>query len=294
MKDQAERLRELMRNKEKSRAANKKAKVLAITSGKGGVGKTNFAINLAISIKRLGHKVLVLDADLGLANVEILTGTNAKYTILDLILGRKSINEIIITGPEEIKLISGGSGLEELSVMDEENINRLIEELERLESSIDFIIIDTGAGISDLVTKFVMAADEVIVVTTPDPTSIMDAYTMIKTLINNGYESKLNVVTNMVNNKKEAITTFNKLNMAVNNFLKTELNFLGFLERNNLVSRAVKEQRPFILSNPRSTISKRINFMALKFVETNNGVKMDKKDSFTSKLKNLLFKRGGY
>ncbi len=228
MKDQAERLRELMRNKEKSRAANKKAKVLAITSGKGGVGKTNFAINLAISIKRLGHKVLVLDADLGLANVEILTGTNAKYTILDLILGRKSINEIIITGPEEIKLISGGSGLEELSVMDEENINRLIEELERLESSIDFIIIDTGAGISDLVTKFVMAADEVIVVTTPDPTSIMDAYTMIKTLINNGYESKLNVVTNMVNNKKEAITTFNKLNMAANNFLKTELNFLGF------------------------------------------------------------------
>lgn len=294
MKDQAERLRELMRNKEKSRAANKKAKVLAITSGKGGVGKTNFAINLAISIKRLGHKVLVLDADLGLANVEILTGTNAKYTILDLILGRKSINEIIITGPEEIKLISGGSGLEELSVMDEENINRLIEELERLESSIDFIIIDTGAGISDLVTKFVMAADEVIVVTTPDPTSIMDAYTMIKTLINNGYESKLNVVTNMVNNKGEAITTFNKLNMAANNFLKTELNFLGFLERSNLVSRAVKEQRPFILSNPRSTISKRINFMALKFVETNNGVKMDKKDSFTSKLKNLLFKRGGY
>lgn len=294
MKDQAERLRELMRNKEKSRAANKKAKVLAITSGKGGVGKTNFAINLAISIKRLGHKVLVLDADLGLANVEILTGTNAKYTILDLILGRKSINEIIIHGPEEIKLISGGSGLEELSVMDEENINRLIEELERLESSIDFIIIDTGAGISDLVTKFVMAADEVIVVTTPDPTSIMDAYTMIKTLINNGYESKLNVVTNMVNNKGEAITTFNKLNMAANNFLKTELNFLGFLERNNLVSRAVKEQRPFILSNPRSTISKRINFMALKFVETNNGVKMDKKDSFTSKLKNLLFKRGGY
>lgn len=294
MKDQAERLRELMRNKEKSRAANKKAKVLAITSGKGGVGKTNFAINLAISIKRLGHKVLVLDADLGLANVEILTGTNAKYTILDLILGRKSINEIIITGPEEIKLISGGSGLEELSVMDEENINRLIEELERLESSIDFIIIDTGAGISNLVTKFVMAADEVIIVTTPDPTSIMDAYTMIKTLINNGYESKLNVVTNMVNNKKEAITTFNKLNMAANNFLKTELNFLGFLERSNLVSRAVKEQRPFILSNPRSTISKRINFMALKFVETNNGVKMDKKDSFTSKLKNLLFKRGGY
>lgn len=294
MKDQAERLRELMRNKEKSRAANKKAKVLAITSGKGGVGKTNFAINLAISIKRLGHKVLVLDADLGLANVEILTGTNAKYTILDLILGRKSINEIIIHGPEEIKLISGGSGLEELSVMEDENIIRLIEELERLESSIDFIIIDTGAGISNLVTKFVMAADEVIIVTTPDPTSIMDAYTMIKTLINNGYESKLNVVTNMVNNKKEAITTFNKLNMAANNFLKTELNFLGFLERSNLVSRAVKEQIPFILSNPRSTISKRINFMALKFVETNNGVKMDKKDSFTSKLKNLLFKRGGY
>ncbi|GFN36428.1 MinD/ParA family protein [Tepidimicrobium xylanilyticum] len=291
MKDQAERLRQIMKNKDElNKSISNKAKVLAVTSGKGGVGKTNFALNLAISIKRLGHKVLVLDADLGLANVEILSGTNVKFTIFDFIIGEKSINEIIATGPEGIKLISGGSGLEGLSVMDENNINRLIKELEGLESSTDFIIIDTGAGISGVVTNFVMAADEVIIITTPDPTAVMDAYTMIKTLVNNGYNGRINVVANIVNNKKEAISTFNRLNLVADNFLKIKLNFLGYLERNTAVDNAVKKQIPFLLSNPKSSISKKINVMALKFVESNNDIK---DNSFTGRLKKLLVRRGG-
>ena len=183
MKDQAERLREIMKGKTSSEnkiSVKNKAKVLAITSGKGGVGKTNFAINLSISLRRLGYRVLVFDADIGLANIEILTGTNIKYTIADLIVSGKSIHEIISEGPEGIKIISGGSGLNEVMMMNHENINKLLKEIEKLEDSTDFIIIDTGAGVSNIVLDFVMAADEVILITTPDPTSLMDGYIMIR------------------------------------------------------------------------------------------------------------------
>jgi flagellar biosynthesis protein FlhG len=298
MKDQAEKLRELMREKvgngvKSSQQSKNKAKVLAITSGKGGVGKTNFAVNLAISIKRLGYRVLVLDADLGLANIEIITGTNIKYTIADLIARNIDIHEIISHGPEGIKFISGGSGLQELSIMDDKNIQRLLVEIERLEYLTDYIIIDTGAGISNTVINFVMAADEVILITTSDPTSVMDAYTMIKTLTNNGYRGKLNIVTNIVSGRKEATDTFNKLDMASNSFLKVKLHFLGYLERNSIVNKAVKEQTPFIISNPKSTLSKKINIMALRFIDSNDNNHQEEYISFTQKFKNLLFGRGG-
>lgn len=291
MKDQAERLRELMRERIKSEqgyTTNNKAKVLAVTSGKGGVGKTNFAINLAISIKRLGYRVIVFDADFGLANVEILTGTDIKYTIADLIVNEKSIFEIISNGPEGIKLISGGTGFQELSTMSRDNINKLLIEIEKLESITDFIIIDTGAGISNTVLDLAMAADEVILITTPDPTSVMDGYTVIKALNINGYRGRLNVVTNIVGNRREALSTFNRLNTACNSFLKLDLNFLGYLERSNIINKAVKNQVPFLLSNPSSSVSKKINIMALKFIDNKKCDHLSKNLSFAQKLKALL------
>lgn len=296
MKDQAEKLRELMREKvssQKETLKPNKAKVLAVTSGKGGVGKTNFAINLAISIRRLGYSVLILDADIGLANIEILTGTTIKYTIADLIINNRQIFEIIEEGPEGIKIISGGSGFNELYMMNDQNINRLLKEIEKLESSMDFIIIDTGAGVSNIVLDFIMAADEVILITTPDPTSLMDGYTMIKALTTNGYKGKLNIVANIVNNRTEAINIFYKLNTASNNFLKTKLYFLGFLEKSNIVNKAVRNQQPFLLSNPLSTISKKINIMALNFMDSCNHKEVEQNKSFTQKLKALFFSRGG-
>jgi flagellar biosynthesis protein FlhG len=295
MKDQADRLRKLMRGKtndKKGEPGKDYAKVLAITSGKGGVGKTNFAINLGISLRRLGHSVLIFDADIGLANIEIIAGTSIKYTIADLFVNNKDIYEIIGEGPEGIKIISGGSGFNELSMMNDENICKLLKEIEKLESSMDFIIIDTGAGVSNIVLDFIMTADEVIVITTPDPTSLMDSYTVIKALTINGYKGKLNVVTNIVNNGIEAMGIYNKLNRASNNFLNIELNFLGYLEKSNIVTNAVKNQQPFLLSNPSSTISKRINIMASSFVDPCNLNAIKQESSFTQKLKNLFFGRG--
>lgn len=295
MKDQAEKLRKVMNSKSNNNInskATRKAKVLAVTSGKGGVGKTNFAVNLAISIKRLGYSVLILDADLGLANVEIVTGTNIEYNISDCITANKSIEDIISEGPGGIKIISGGSGFYELSIMNN-NITKFIKELEKLEDNFDFIIIDTGAGVSNIVINFIIAADEIILLTTTAPTSIMDGYTVLKALTMNGYKGKLNVVVNMVKNRQEAFEAYHKLNKAANSFLNYKLKLLGYLERTDIVDNAIKKQYPFSLLNPKSQISKKINIIALEFVDS-NAIDINKKEkSFTSRIKKMLFKKGG-
>ncbi|NLV77726.1 MAG: MinD/ParA family protein [Tissierellia bacterium] len=294
MKDQAEKLRNIMENRVQKniKLSRNKAKVLAITSGKGGVGKSNFAVNLAISLKRLGYRVLILDADIGLANIEILTGINIKYTIMDLIKKDMDIHDIIGEGPEGVKIISGGSGIHQLSMMDKKNTNRLLGEIEKLEFEMDYIIIDTGAGVSNIVLDFVMASDETILITTPDPTSLMDAYTMIKALTTNGYKGKINIVANIVENRQEGVSIFNKLNKVSKKFLDVNLNYLGYLKRDAIVNKAVKIQQPFLILNSSSNISKKMNVIALKFVNPNEYDKKTEEPGFVQKLKDLLFRRG--
>lgn len=294
MKDQAEKLRNIMENRVQKniKLSRNKAKVLAITSGKGGVGKSNFAVNLAISLKRLGYRVLILDADIGLANIEILTGINIKYTIMDLIKRDMDIRDIIGEGPEGVKIISGGSGIHQLSMMDKKNTNRLLGEIEKLEFEMDYIIIDTGAGVSNIVLDFVMASDETILITTPDPTSLMDAYTMIKALTTNGYKGKINIVANIVENRQEGVSIFNKLNKVSKKFLDVNLNYLGYLKRDAIVNKAVKIQQPFLILNSSSNISKKMNVIALKFVNPNEYDKKTEEPGFVQKLKDLLFRRG--
>lgn len=294
MKDQAERLRRIISNLEKDVSENRRtnrAKVLAVTSGKGGVGKTNVAVNFAISLKLLGYKVLILDVDFGLANVDIITGTNVKNTISDCIKLGLDIEEVINEGPEGIKIISGGSGFYELSIMNEENIDKFLNLIEKLESTMDFIIIDTGAGVSNTVLKFVMAAEEAIIVTTPEPTSIMDSYTMIKALMLNGYRGKLNILANIVNSRREAYSIYNKLETVSQNYLKCNLNFLGYIEKSDTVTKAVRNQTPFILFDPKDSISKSIKVMALKFADPNRYLFNRPKSKFTERLKKLLFSK---
>lgn len=294
MKDQAERLRRIISNLEKNTSENKRAhraKVLAVTSGKGGVGKTNVAVNFAISLRLLGYKVLILDVDFGLANVDIITGTNVRNTISDCIKLNLDIDEVINEGPEGIKIISGGSGFYELSIMNEENIDKFLNLIEKLESTMDFIIIDTGAGVSNTVLKFVMAAEEAIIVTTPEPTSIMDSYTMIKALMLNGYRGKLNILANIVNSRREAYSIYNKLETVSQNYLKCNLNFLGYIEKSDTVTKAVRNQTPFILFDPKDSISKSIKIMALKFAEPNRYMINQPKSKFTERLKKLLFSK---
>lgn len=291
--DQAKKLREIMSSNNFNTnevKLNKKAKVISIASGKGGVGKTNFAINFAISLKKLGNEVVIIDADIGLGNVEILTGVSLKNTISDIVFSNKNIMEIMGEGPEGIKIISGGSGLKELKLLNNENLPYLISEIDKLQSITDYIVIDTGAGISPVVIDFIMASSEVIVVSTGDPTSIMDSYILIKSLVTSGFKGNINIVVNLIKNKNEANEVYNKLNNASNNFLRVQINYLGYIDRNELVNLAVRNQIPFTVSHPFSPVSKGIINMAELFIDNNGKKELNNNISFAKKILNI-FKR---
>lgn len=299
MIDQAAKLREMMKtkqNEEKVKYNNtsnkKRAKVLAISSGKGGVGKTSFALNFSISLKKLGYDVVIIDADLGLSNIEIMSGISSISSLSDIIFDDKNIFEIMANGPEGVKIISGGFGLKELKLMNEENFNKLIIEIEKLENSTDFIIIDTGAGISDSVINFISIADEAIIICTPDPTSLMDSYTLIKSLIYTGYSGKINIVSNLVRDRNEGKEVFNKLYYTVENFLGTQINYFGYIEINKTLRNSVINQVPFIISNPRDPDAKRINVMAANYIEDRDSSLNTGKIGLARRILDIFAKRG--
>lgn len=276
MNDQAERLRQLITKSDSTRIDDTPFKrtsvtrVLAVTSGKGGVGKTNLTINLAISLSNLGYSVVVFDADIGLANIDVLLGVVPRFTISEVLNGNRDITEIMTEGPNGIKIIAGGSGISELFEMDNSKREKLINQLVKLEKHADYILIDTGAGISDTVISFVNAANEVILVTTPEPTSLTDAYAMVKALNIKGKHDRLQVVINRAADYKEADEVYKKLNMAANRFLKTKIDKLGYVLDSKLVTESVKSQCPFIVMYPNSQVSKKINNIALQIVGNKN------------------------
>lgn len=266
MADQAERLREIV--KENMTNTNP-ARVITITSGKGGVGKTNFAVNLGIALSKLGQKTLLVDADLGLANVDVMLGLIPKYNLGHVLLGEKKIDDIIIKGPEGMKIIPSGSGMYKLANLSEKKLAQCLEYLNQLEKSTDFILIDTGAGLSKNVLKFVLAAGEVIIITTPEPTAITDAYGIIKVISASRRDLPIRVVINMVKNEKEAEEVMERLSAVSQRFLGLDLERLGFIPIDATVPKAVKEQQPFILGHPRSMVAQNINQIATKLVNGN-------------------------
>lgn len=284
--DQATNLRNLlnqMQSKETTRETiNTTSKIIAVTSGKGGVGKTNFCINLAIQLSRMGKRVVIIDADLGLANIEVLFSLMPRYSLADVLGGEKTIREVLTDGPEGIKFISGGSGLKELTNLSNRQIEFFIESFAELDDLSDIIIIDTGAGISNTVINFIKASDEIIVVTTPEPTSITDAYAIIKTvkLESEEYIPKFNIVVNRVDDDEEGQDVYNKLSNAALKFLDIDIHKLGFIPYDKYLVKAVKRQEPVKLAYPNCDFSKSIKDISLKMcnegevVEKNNtGIK---------------------
>lgn len=257
--DQAEQLRNIIK---KQNQVQKVARVITVTSGKGGVGKSSVSVNLAIQISRMGKKVIVLDADFGLANVEVMLGIRPKYTLADLIFHGKGIEDIITSGPEGIGFISGGSGIQELANVTKEQIQYLTKKLYVLDELADVIIIDTGAGITDSVLEFVTASSEVLLVTTPEPTSITDAYALLKTLNKKAEFSSdstvIKMIANRVSSYEEAKQLFNKLNLVVDKFLDFNIEFLGAVPQDNTVSKAIMQQKPYSIAYPHSPSTKAI------------------------------------
>ncbi|MBE5812652.1 MAG: MinD/ParA family protein [Clostridiales bacterium] len=243
------------------------AKVLTITSGKGGVGKTNVTVNLAIALSDMGYRVVVIDADLGLANIDVMLGIMPKYTLLDVIKNDKSIVEILSKGPKNVKFISGGSGAEELVRLNSNELEIFIRNIAMLDKIADIILIDTGAGITDSVLRFVMAANDVVLVTTPEPTAMSDAYALIKAIGTRDNQKKINLIINKSESAIEAQTVMQKLNSVASKFLKVKLNFLGYLSNDAIVSKAVKQQVPFLISFPNSIISRNMIELSKKVVK---------------------------
>ena len=244
--DQAEKLRTIVKSQEA--AIKSKAKMITVTSGKGGVGKSSVSVNLAVQFRKMGYKVFIFDADFGLANVEVMFGAIPRYNLSDVIFHGKQIEEIIVDGPMDIKFVSGGSGISELSNITLENARFLASKLIKLEDMADIIIVDTGAGISEVVMEFVKSSREVILVTKPEPTSITDSYALLKALSKSpDYDSKhttVNVVSNKVDNQAEGKLVYNKLSIVSEKFLNVNLNFLGYIPSDSNLMKAVMQQKP--------------------------------------------------
>jgi len=277
MKDQADRLREIINNlkmKQQSlqlpganKPGKKIARVITVASGKGGTGKTNLVVNIAIALCQLGLKALIIDADLGLANVDVLLGLVPQFTLVDALNKNKNIMDIMCEGPTGMKFVSGGSGVEELVGIDKGRLNNFICNIGQLDSCFDIILIDTGAGLSENVLKFAMASDEIIIVTTPEPTSVTDAYALIKLIANRDKEKIMRIIINRAESIKEANDVLNKLILVSEKFLYTKLDPLGIILYDEMVVKAVKLQQPFALGFPNSRASKCIRQITNKLID---------------------------
>lgn len=271
MQDQATRLRQLVGDKteyktlvteDNSASLRAGAKVLAVTSGKGGVGKTNITVNLAIALKRAGKKVLVIDADLGMANVDVVLGSRSHKHLLNLLEDGVELNNVLINGPYGVKYISGGSGIEKAIDFSMEQRQLLMQKLAACGSQADIILLDTGAGLGKNVMDFVLAADEVLLITTPEPTALTDAYAMMKAYSMYAKEKNLRLIINRVYDEQESKDVAAKLKQTAERFLQMPIDCLGYVYEDSAVMRSVRQQTPFLVANANCTAAKCIEALA--------------------------------
>ncbi len=243
------------------------SRIIAVTSGKGGVGKSNVSVNLAVQLKKLGKRVLIFDADFGLANVEVMFGAIPKYNLKDVIWGGMGIKDVISYGPWDIPFVSGGSGIIGLSNITQDQLMLLVRNMAELDELADVIIIDTGAGISDTVMEFVSASSEVILVTTPEPSSLTDSYSLLKVLSSRpGYDKNstvVKVVANKVADSEDGKNVYARLKTVSDRFLNVNMELLGIIPSDSALEKAVMQQIPVSIASPNSRSSKSFEDLAL-------------------------------
>ena len=255
----------------------KPQRVIAVTSGKGGVGKSNLVVNMSIALASDGMRVWVVDADLGLGNIDLLLGITTPYTLEHVATGEVSLEDIQVTGPGGIKIIPGGSGAECLFRASEKERKALIEGLEALEHETDFIIIYTGAGLSPNVLTFLTSVQEIIVVTTPEPTAVADAYATVKMVAYENPGASIMLLVNMAKDRKNARDIAENISIVAKRFLAIDTKFLGFVPRDPMVLKAVTLQQPFLLAYPSSSASKAIKRVAKNLTGQSHQASNDKR-----------------
>jgi flagellar biosynthesis protein FlhG len=289
MKDQAEELR----IKLKVAAEDKAPKTLAVVSGKGGVGKSNLSLSFSISLASKGNKVLLFDMDLGMGNLDILMGNTSETSIVDFFEGSISLKDAVMDGPEGLKYIAGGSGLSHLVGLDVELVDKFIKELTVIFKEYDYVIFDMGAGITDGTLKFILSVQEIVVITTPEPTAMTDAYAMMKHIHLMDTTIPFYVVINRVQSEKEGQQTFSRLSKVVKSFLDREIICLGTVPDDRVIQQAVRSQIPFILYNEKAQASRALKEISNKYTrgQLSQELKTSNSHHFVSKLKQFLFER---
>lgn len=291
--DQAEQLRIIKANNQ----IKPLARVITVTSGKGGVGKSNTAINLAIQFKKMGKRVIILDADFGLANIEIMFGAVPKHNLCDLIYQGKNIRDIITWGPMEVGFISGGSGIAGMSNLSREYLSYIVKNLAELDSIADIVIVDTGAGIGDAVLEFLVASGEILLVTTPEPTSITDSYSLLKALCRhprfNQEATKIKMIANRVGREAEGENLYQKLNAVVERYLKIPMTFLGSIPQDNQLPKAVIQQVPVSLQNPSAKSSVAYEKIAMRLLDKEESQRQPLR-GMAAFFSHIVSKNGGY
>ena len=267
--DQAQQLRNIIKAKDQKQV--KAARVITITSGKGGVGKSNLAVNLAVQLRKQGKKVVILDADFGLANIEVMFGVIPKYNLSSMLYQGKSIKDVISPGPMDIGFVSGGNGVIGLNNLSREQIMMLVKSISELNEIADVIIIDTGAGVSDQVLEFVLASPEVLLVTTPEPSSLTDSYSLLKALHRNPNfvegGTSIHLVANRTHSIEDGQMVYEKLKSVVQQFLNGNINYLGMIPQDAALERAVRQQKIVSLSEPNSDSAKAYEVLTTNLLE---------------------------
>ncbi|MBU0928913.1 MAG: MinD/ParA family protein [Spirochaetes bacterium] len=269
MEDQAQKLRELMSTKSQGQQSAKKTRVITVASGKGGVGKTNLSVNLAIAYARTGKRVMVMDADLGLANVNIMLNMIPKYNLYHVIRKQKTMKEIILDTEYGIQILAGASGFSKIANLGEEERQNFITDLYAL-TNVDIIIIDTSAGVSNNVLSFIAAADDAIIITTPEPTAITDAYGIIKIIATE--VENLNIGLKLVVNRVKNVTEGRKVAERIINisgqFLNLKVEYLGCIYEDPIVPASVLKQKPFIVQDPKSKAAISVQHLVSRIEKT--------------------------
>lgn len=270
MTDQAQSLRQLVTAQRleelQDPSAARTAKIITVSSGKGGVGKSNFTLNFALALQSLGKKVLVFDADIGMANIDVLMGVSSPFNLHHLLGREKSIEEIIQYGPQQLPFIAGGSGISNMFSLSEEELHYFMTQIEAVSEGMDYIIFDTGAGLSKETMKFITSADQCIVVTTPEPTSITDAYALIKVVHVTEPSVPFSLIINRAGDDNEAKEASDKIILTAQRFLELDIKLLGTVADDAHVVQSVKRQAPFIVAYPRCEASRDIQRIALRYI----------------------------
>ncbi|MEI2359853.1 MinD/ParA family protein [Priestia megaterium] len=289
MNDQAAVLREKVLKKHQNSLRN--CKTLAVLSGKGGVGKSNLSLNLSLALTKQKQRVLLFDMDIGMGNIDILIGQTASYTMVDLLEKKLSIQQIIKKGPQNLAYVAGGTGISSVFEWSPSDLVHLIQELNSLTNQYDYMIFDMGAGMSESVLKFLKAVDEMIVVTTPEPTSITDAYAAIKLAASYSVSAPVRLIINKTLSDKEGNETYERFNRAVQQFLNISISLLGIVPNDQAVQKAVNCQIPFLLQNPASKASISLIEMVNILIPQDNRVTAKNEGMFIRRLKRFFLER---